>query len=210
LNKYGAAKLIQGKIIFMSANANNDDPKTELIQVIEESNRLSNWYETSVRLIISVPLFINAGAAIALTSFFSGNASVATDIKLASISFIVGTVFGIFTLIFEYLTSFFGMNIYNKHMFNNIHPEKFIEESLSRYEVYNQSLNDRMMKTIIIRIINGGLGIMSCFVGIFFIAKYIINDCRLPVLLSFIILLYFITMICLLYQQIKPQSSDDL
>jgi len=187
------------------ADNNKIDETPRLVKIIQELDVLSNWFETAVKLVISIPLFINATAAIALTSFFSNNDCPHFSIKWASLFFILGTVFGIFTLIFEYLTPLFAKETSKKYFFENPNQDNFINELLKRHEAYASSKEARHYKTIKIRMMNGGAGILLCLIGIFFIARYIIGSFSLLIMSTLLLALYFTLITYLLYQNIRPK-----
>ena len=121
----------------MTGNSKNDDLTPRLMEVLKELDILSNWFETAVKLLISIPLFINASAVIALTTFFSNKSSPDFHIKIASLFFIMGTFFGIFTLIFEYLTPFFAGETSKKYLIKEAHSKNSITELLKRFDAYD-------------------------------------------------------------------------
>lgn len=88
-------------------------------QFEEGIKQRSEFYNQTVKMILTIPLFVNAGAAIALASFFS-NHNPNVSIKLATNMFILGTTLGILTLMYEFFFVYFSQSDFYKYLERNV------------------------------------------------------------------------------------------
>lgn len=178
-------------------------------QFEDEIKGRSEFYEKSVRMILTIPLFVNAGAAISLTSFYS-NPNPDLTISLATISFVCGTVFGILTLIFEYFAAYFSQLDFHKYLnyFKSKAAkgqEEMLEELKKHYDGYFDYLK-KIQGTVLLRIINGSISIFFCFLGIYFIAVFLLNNYYIPSGVFGFLIIYFV--IALIWMKAKFKSDS--
>lgn len=163
--------------------------------LMTEIKEVGEWYDRNVKMIISIPLFINAGAVVALAAFFEkGTPDIL--IKYAVFCFMAGLVFGIFTLIFEFLSSFYKKYALNDCL-SSVHKHLTKREMEELSKVLNQRYKncgmDRVNNVSVeskLRIMNVLGCIISCLLGIFFAANHVSNT-YLP-FASVILVLYFL------------------
>lgn len=177
-----------------------------LRQFEDEIKRRSDFYNQNVRMILTIPLFINAGAAIALASFFIKNNPHFT-IQLAAIFFILGTSFGIITLVFEFFAAHFDWTHFNKYLFSfktkvDGNPEKMLAE-LTKYFDDCSTRYKKISGTVILRIINGAASVFFCFLGIYFITSYLLSKQCLLAIGAVLFIIYCISSLVWMYFRFK-------
>ena len=178
-----------------------------LKQFEDEIKSHLDFYNHQVRMILTIPLVINAGAAIALASFFYKN-NPNPDIKSAATCFILGTIFGIATLIFEFFAARFDWSHFNEYLFSFKQktqgvPDKILTE-LKEYYLSYPARYKKISSTVLLRIINGAISVIFCFLGIYFIASYLsITQCTLTVI-SALFATYCTIALIFMYHKYKP------
>lgn len=188
-----------------NTNQTNEDSRPGLI--IQEFIKLANWYESSARMIITYPLLINASAAIALVSFFTHN-NPPLYAKIAIFSFIGGILFGIFTLVLEFITPYIALQHYRDHFFKNYKNDA--ETVKQRYDAYVYKGFERILATIKIRIFNGVLAILCCLIGIFFVANNLAsNQLGRISEISILFFIYCMIMLYLIKKELKPSKESE-
>jgi hypothetical protein len=175
-----------------------------------ENKSRVDFYNQSVKLILTIPLFINAGGAIALASFFNKNPNeTSLYIRHAAIWFIAGTILGILTLVFEYFAIHFEWVHYTDHI-NSFKdkaggtPQGWLEVFKTYFD-NSQTRFQNLMTTIRLRIFNGSLSIISCFVGIYYIAGYVLSDWLLiwQIPSAIIIIAYTLCSLFCMYEKLR-------
>lgn len=188
-----------------NSNPTTTDPHPGLI--IQEHIKLTNWYESYAQMILTYPLLINASAAIALASFFTHN-NPPLYAKPAIFSFICGVLFGILTLILEFITPYVAVTHFVNHFFKDYKNDANVLKE--RYATYCFKRHERMMTTINIRIVNGILAILCCFIGIFFIVNDIAGKHLILISgLSILFLIYSAVVVYLIIQKLKPPIEQE-
>lgn len=186
----------------MTTNTRPTPPPNPSV-IVQEWNLLSAWYENSARMVITYPLLINASAAIALASFFKQDHTV-LYLKIALFSFICGIIFGIITLMLEYITPFIAFEHFKKHFFRN--QTNDISILRHRHDTYFFKKLKRISATIKIRLFNASLGITSCFIGIYCVANDLAGRHQYWItIFSILFIVYFVSLIYLVIIKLKPE-----
>lgn len=168
-------------------------------------------FNQNVRLILTIPLYINAGAAISLSSFFYNHANPNNNIKMAITFFILGTIFGIATIVFEFIASHFDWIYFNNYLLTT--TEKMEENTdvmlkeIKRYYKLFVVGNKRKLGTVRFRIFNGTLSVLLCLLGIYFISHYLFPDSYLPLVMTVFFLIYCLVFSNYMYFTLKQLSA---
>lgn len=167
-----------------------------LNRFVAEYKSTLNFYLKTVNIILTIPLIVNAGAAIALAGFFTNKNSLTTiQIKLASIFFILGTIFGLLTLIYEFFASYFTFNNilrFDRDIAQN--PTELVSK-LKTYYADDHTKLRKIRNTVLLRITNGAISLFFCFLGIYFVATYILGNYCYLTTIAILLLIYCIVSI---------------
>ena len=160
---------------------------------IEEIKIRSEFYNKTAWMVLTIPLFVNAGAAISLASFYS-KPNPEQAITFAACTFILGTILGILTLIFEFFSAYFARSEFNKYLRSfNIKAEKGQKEILKELQLHynnNHTAIRNEHKVIQLKVFNGVCSIFFCFLGIYFIAGYLLKSYCIPSIVFILLILY--------------------
>lgn len=166
-----------------------------LNQFDEEIKKRSELYDKSAKMILSIPLFVNAGAAIALVNFYN-KSDPDLNIRLATGMFLCGTTFGLLTLIFEFLFAYFLQQNLHKYLahFNKIEKTTdILIYELKKHFDDNFALLKKIKETVLFRIINGSISIFFCFLGVCFITIHLLKSYFAPTIFLLLLIIYFTT-----------------
>lgn len=143
----------------------NQEENIEIFRFNEEFKTTIDFYIKTVQIILSIPLIVNAGAAIALAGFFTKNYHDKPYMILALIFFLLGAVLGLFTLVYEFLVHFFATN-----KIIGIASELSQENLIDSLKAYHSHYRERIKKrksVVHFEIFNGLTSLLSSFLGIF-------------------------------------------
>jgi hypothetical protein len=174
-------------------------------QFEEEIKKRSELYDKSVRMILTIPLFVNAGAAIALTNFYS-NANPDVNIRLATGMFLLGTTLGILTLAFEFFFAYFSQINLHEYLIHFNKIDKTSDTMLTEFKKHfadNFILVKKTQGTILLRIINGSISTFFCFLGIYFITTYLLKNYWASTAILITLIIYFTASFCWMKSKFK-------
>ncbi|TAK76631.1 MAG: hypothetical protein EPO11_03925 [Gammaproteobacteria bacterium] len=150
---------------------------------------------------MTYPLLINASATIALASFLHNN--VATYLKIAFFTFICGILFGLVTLILEYITPYFALEHFKNHFFLK-HPTN-IDKIKQKHDTYFSNKNNRTKATITIRLCNGAFALICSYIDITCVVNHFAGTRPCYIwLISLLFSIYTITLVFLVKKKLKP------
>ena len=155
-------------------------------------------YNQIARVVLTIPLFINAGAAIALVSFFTGDKiPTPLTIKVAATFFILGAVFGFLSIAFEFMVFFHAKNAWIEHYSSvyklaNDQPGPISEEYGKLYNNPEFPKNRVEECTVNFRIANGLLSVIFFFLAISALIQYLWHTCIVTLGLAVAIVLYMV------------------
>ncbi|HAT1875200.1 TPA: hypothetical protein ACF5XO_000168 [Legionella pneumophila] len=145
----------------------------DIFRFKEEFKTTIDIYIKTVHIILSIPLIVNAGAAIALAGFFTGNYHDKPYIILALIFFLLGTVLGLFALVYDFFNVFFAA-IKIIEIDSELSQENLIDKLRVYYSQYRERIKKR--KSVVhFEIFNGLVSLFTSFLGIYFIAAHILG-----------------------------------
>ncbi|HAU0884423.1 TPA: hypothetical protein ACT9A3_002970, partial [Legionella pneumophila] len=145
----------------------------DIFRFKEEFKTTIDTYIKTVHIILSIPLIVNAGAAIALAGFFTSNYHDKPYIILALLFFLLGAVLGLFALLYDFFNVFFS-TIRIIEISSELSQENLIDNLRSYYSQYRERMKKR--KSVVhFEIFNGLVSLLSNFLGIYFIAAHILG-----------------------------------
>lgn len=194
----------------------SNDEKLDFEEIHNDFEELSNEsasnfanYAKTISVILAIPLLINAGAAVTLAAFFEkGNTP--DNIVYAILSFILGAIFGLLTIINEFAISFFTWK-----MLANFFPAlgknmdiKQVAKKLRDFMSHNRVKRiKKIQNAIVLRNINGAISIICCYMGIYFITSYILKNSCCLIMTAIFILAYAIGSNLWIRSQLKLDLS---
>ncbi|USQ15276.1 hypothetical protein J2N86_15045 (plasmid) [Legionella lytica] len=181
---------------------NSDDTQADLEQHLSQIKEIKSEFIKTTRFSQSLIIVLNSGGIVALVDFFTNiNSPPPIFIKFASIFFVLGTIFGIFTLFGDFISGYFLysnlLKIRTKELLIKYYCDKEQEKILNNMR--------SGLSTLII------LGIMSpilWLLGVACIFAYILNmQCAIAMLFLFILLI--VGLGCFLFYRLKSKFEWD-
>jgi len=165
----------------------------------EETKNRSEQYVITARKTITLPLLVNAAASTALVNFFTREQGLPSLINIAAVLFIVGAVFGILTLVFEFFAAYFSyfnfISTVKKIGDSAGNPEVQLDEFIKHYKSLGNVM-DGAAKVVLFEVICGAIGIFCGMLGIYCVMMYLTGSCIITSIGLFVIVVGSILSIC--------------
>jgi len=194
----------------MSNNEKKDNREGSSVEgdILEEGARIEKLHDNVYRFVMPITLAINAGAVLALASFFTDPDKVNAIpdvIKYATLVFLLGAFFGVCSFVFEYLAIFFSLKIYTDSFFGDF-GESWVKKYYEEHGNYFPGIKTRITRTLNARLINAALAFACCFIGIFLIAIFLLKNTCLIYCVGIFLLFYIFAIACYLYNSLNHKN----
>jgi hypothetical protein len=168
--------------------------------ILKDRDHLIACYESKIKMILTLPMVINSGAVVLLASLPDIVKS-SLGLQMAIGFFILGTILGVFSLVLDFLPSYFAISNFDK-LFLPLPRE--LEEGDSKYLSYISGRSVKMLQVTKVQIVNIAVGVFMSLGGIFFSSLYLMKGYWIYVTMVIVILIiYFIGVAIYISKKIK-------